>query len=155
MEINIVCVGHLKEAFWKSAVEEYKKRIGGFCKINIVEIDDVDFGSQPSQILKEKKVEAQNLVKYKKGFSIALEIDGKTFSSVSFAQKIKNIFDGVNSTITFFIGGSNGLDKEFSDSCDMKLSFSDFTFPHQLMRVILLEQLYRAMMINSNRSYHK
>lgn len=155
MEINIVCVGHLKEVFWKNAVEEYKKRIGGFCKINVIETDDVDCGSQPSEILKEKKVEAQNLVKYKKGYTIALEIDGKTFSSVSFAQKIKNIFDNFNSTITFFIGGSNGLDREFSDSCDMKLSFSSFTFPHQLMRVILLEQVYRAIMINNNRSYHK
>ncbi len=155
MEINIICVGHLKESYWKDAVLEYKKRIGGFCKINVIETDDYDYGSSQGGILKEKKAEMQNLLKYKKGYTIALEIDGKTFSSEQFAQKIKNIFDNVNSTISFFIGGSNGLDKEFSDSCDMKLSFSNFTFPHQLMRVILLEQVYRAMMINNNRSYHK
>ncbi len=155
MEINIVCVGHLKEAYWKGAVEEYKKRIGGFCKINVIETDDYDFGSSKGEILKEKKQEALNLKKYKKGYTIALEINGKTFTSEKFAEKLKDTFDNFNSCITFFIGGSNGLDEELSASCDMKLSFSSFTFPHQLMRVILLEQVYRAFMINNNRSYHK
>lgn len=155
MEINVVCVGKLKESYLKSAVEEYKKRIGGFCKINVIETDDYDFGSSLGEILKEKKQEAINLSKHKKGYTVALEINGKTFTSEKFAEKIKNVFDNLNSTITFFIGGSNGLDEQFSNSCDMKLSFSTFTFPHQLMRVILLEQVYRALMINNNRSYHK
>lgn len=155
MEINVVCVGKLKESYLKSAVEEYKKRIGGFCKINVIETDDYDFGSSFGEILKEKKQEAINLSKYKKGYTVALEINGKTFTSEKFAEKIKNVFDNLNSTITFFIGGSNGVDEQFSNSCDMKLSFSTFTFPHQLMRVILLEQVYRALMINNNRSYHK
>ncbi|MBQ0017274.1 MAG: 23S rRNA (pseudouridine(1915)-N(3))-methyltransferase RlmH [Clostridiales bacterium] len=155
MEVNVITVGSLKEKYFKDAVEEYKKRIGGFCKINVVEVKDIDLGTNEGDIQKAKKLEAEALSKYKKGYCIALEIKGQTFTSEGFAEKLKNIFDKTNSTISFFIGGSNGLDKEFSDSMDMKLSFSDFTFPHQLMRVVLLEQIYRAFMINNNRTYHK
>ena len=93
--------------------------------------------------------------KYKKGYCIALEVGGKSFTSEEFASKIKSIFDMQSSTISFFIGGSNGLDKSFSDSMDMKLSFSSFTYPHQLMRVILLEQVYRALTIINHKKYHK
>ena len=155
MEINVVCVGSLKEKYLKDAITEYQKRISGFCKINIYEVKDVDYGESEGNILKAKKQEAELLKKHLKGFNIALEIEGKNFTSVQLAKELKNIFDNKNSAITFFIGGSNGLDKDFSDSLDMKLSFSKLTFPHQLMRVILLEQIYRCMMINSNRSYHK
>ena len=155
MEINVVCVGTLKEKYLKDAVSEYQKRISGFCKINVIEVKDVDFGEGEGNILKSKKQEAELLKKYKKGFNIALEIEGENFTSPALAKTLKNIFDNKNSTITFFIGGSNGIDRDFSDSLDMKLSFSKLTFPHQLMRVILLEQIYRCMMINSNRSYHK
>lgn len=155
MEINVVCVGYLKEKYFKDAVNEYAKRIGGFCKINVIEVKDLDYGDSEGNILKTKKQEAESLAKYKKGYTIALEIGGKSYSSEGFAKLIKNTFDTQNSCISFFIGGSNGLDKDFSDSLDMKLSFSSFTFPHQLMRVVLLEQIYRALMINNNRSYHK
>ena len=155
MEINIVCVGSLKEKYFKDAVSEYTKRIGGFCKINVIDVKDLDYGDSEGNILKTKKQEAESLAKYKKGYTIALEIGGKTYTSEGFAKLIKNTFDTKSSCISFFIGGSNGLDKDFSDSLDMKLSFSSFTFPHQLMRVILLEQVYRALMINNNRSYHK
>lgn len=155
MEINIVCVGSLKEKYFKDAVSEYTKRIGGFCKINIIEVKDLDYGDSEGNILKTKKQEAECLLKYKKGYTIALEIGGKSYTSENFAKFIKNTFDTKNPCISFFIGGSNGLDKQFSDSLDMKLSFSSFTFPHQLMRVILLEQVYRAFMINNNRIYHK
>ena len=155
MEINIVCVGSLKEKYFKDAVSEYTKRIGGFCKINVIEVKDLDYGDSEGNILKTKKQEAESLAKYKKGYTIALEIGGKAYTSEGFAKLIKNTFDTKSSCISFFIGGSNGLDKDFSDSLDMKLSFSSFTFPHQLMRVILLEQVYRALMINNNRSYHK
>ena len=155
MEINLAVVGGLKEKFYKDAIEEYKKRLSAFCSINIYEVKDISCGDNEKEIEKEKLLEAENLKKYKKGFTIALEIDGENFSSTEFSKKIKDIFENKNSTITFFIGGSNGLDKNFSDSCSMKLSFSKFTFPHQLMRVILLEQIYRSFMINNNRTYHK
>lgn len=155
MEINVVCVGSLKEKYLKDAINEYRKRIGGFCKINVIEVKDVDFGESEGNILKAKKQEAQSLEKFKKGFNVALEINGNQFTSEGFAQKLKNIFDTTSSIVTFFIGGSNGLDEQFSNQMDMKLSFSNLTFPHQLMRVILLEQIYRAFMINANRSYHK
>ncbi len=155
MEINVVCVGFLKEKFFKDAVQEYCKRIGGFCKVNVVEVKDYDYGTSEGEILKAKQKESESLIKYKKGYSVALEIAGENFTSEKFAQKMKDIFDNKSSTISFFIGGSNGLDKAFSESCDFKLSFSKLTFPHQLMRVILLEQIYRSFMINSNRIYHK
>lgn len=155
MEINIVCTGYLKENYFKDAVKEYQKRIGGFCQINVVEVKDIDYGDSEGNILKAKKLEAESLAKYKKGYCIALEVGGKSFTSEEFAGKIKNIFDTQSSTISFFIGGSNGLDKSFSDSMDMKLSFSSFTYPHQLMRVILLEQVYRALTIINHKKYHK
>lgn len=152
MEINVVCVGNIKEKYLKDAVNEYVKRLGAFCKINVIEVKDYD---SLDQIDKTKKLEAENLQKYKKGYTIALEIGGESLSSEQLAGKMEQIFSQKSSTITFFIGGSNGLDKTFSDSLDYKLSFSRLTFPHQLMRVILLEQIYRAFMINSGRSYHK
>lgn len=152
MEINVVCVGSLKEKFFKDAMQEYIKRIGGFCKINVIEVKDYD---SINEIDKIKKLEAENLFKHKKGYTIALEINGENLSSEGFAQKIQETFNQKSSYITFFIGGSNGLDKTFSDSCDYKLSFSKLTFPHQLMRVILLEQIYRAFTIINHRSYHK
>ena len=101
-----------------------------------------------------KMQEAKLLEKYKKGYCIALEIGGKQYSSVEFAHNLKNL-SNITSEITFFIGGSNGLDKKLSDSCDEKISFGKMTYPHQLMRIILTEQIYRAFMINNNRSYHK
>lgn len=155
MEINIVCTGYLKEQYFKDAVKEYQKRIGGFCQINVIEVKDIDYGDSEGNILKAKKVEAESLSRYKKGYCIALEVGGKSFTSEEFAGEIKTIFDTKNSTISFFIGGSNGLDKSFSDSLDMKLSFSSFTYPHQLMRVILLEQVYRALTIINHKKYHK
>lgn len=155
MEINVVGVGLIKEKFFKEAICEYQKRIGGFCKINVLEVKDIDYGSGDANIQKAKKLEAETLLKHKKGFCIAMEINGQEFDSKQFAKKIQSIFETKNSTITFFIGGSNGLDKSFSDSCDMKISFSNLTFPHQLMRVILLEQIYRAFTILNNKTYHK
>lgn len=152
MEVNVVCVGSVKEKFYKDATLEYIKRIGGFCKINLIEVKDYE---HITDILRAKKLEAEGLSKHFKGYTIALEIDGTNFSSEGLAKKIKDTFDNKNSTITFFIGGSNGLDKDFSDSCDFKLSFSKLTFPHQLMRVILLEQIYRTFTIINGRTYHK
>lgn len=155
MQINVVCVGNLKEKFWKDAISEYSKRISAFAKLNIVEVKESEYGNSDATILRAKKEESERLAKYKKGHCVALEILGKEFSSEQFALHLKNLANDGNSTITFFVGGSFGLDKEFSDSMAEKLSFSKFTFPHQLMRVVLLEQIYRAMTILLGKTYHK
>lgn len=155
MTINIVCVGNLKESYWKEAVSEYEKRIGLFSKINIFEVKESDYGQSETDVKNAKQEEAQRLSRYKKGYCIALEINGKTFDSIEFSKYISKLENTGNSTISFFIGGSFGLDKSFSDGLNQKISFSSFTFPHQLMRVILLEQIYRNFMIAENRTYHK
>lgn len=153
--INIVCVGNLKEKYWEDAIAEYQKRLSAFAKVNIVEVKESDYGTSDKQILIAKTEEADRLKKYLSGYVVALEIGGKNFDSVQFAEHIQNLMTNGNSTITFIIGGSHGLDKILSDSTNEKLSFSKFTFPHQLMRVILLEQVYRAFTILNGKTYHK
>lgn len=155
ININIVCVGNLKENYWQDAIKEYQKRISAFAKINVVEVKESTYGTSDKEILIAKSAEAKRLESYKKGYCIALEVGGKSFDSIGFANHISDIATKGNSSITFFIGGSHGLDKDFSDSTDEKLSFSKFTFPHQMMRVILLEQIYRAFTILNNKTYHK
>lgn len=157
IKINLICVGNLKEKYWRDAESEYKKRLGGFSKFNIIEIKEslLQKGASPAEVLNAKKQEADKIKIKAKGFLVALEVKGKNFTSEEFAKKIKQLTVKGVSEISFIIGGSNGLDKEFSNLCNMKLSFSSFTFPHQLMRVILLEQIYRAFCIINNKTYHK
>lgn len=153
--INIVCVGTLKEKYWVSAIEEYSKRLKLFCNFKIIEVKESLEGKNENEILKQKNLESKLLEKYKSDYNIALEINGQQLSSTEFAKKIEDITIKGCSSISFFIGGSNGLDKQFSDSLDYKISFGKITYPHQLMRIILTEQIYRAFMILNNRSYHK
>ncbi len=153
--INIVCVGNLKENYLKDAVKEYQKRICAFAKINVFEVKESDYGTSEKQIELAKKEEASKLIKYTQGYTIALEIKGKTFTSEEFAENISNLMINGISQISFFIGGSYGLDADFSSSLNQKISFSALTFPHQLMRVILLEQVYRAFTILNGKTYHK
>lgn len=150
--IKIITVGKLKEKYLIDAVEEYKKRLSKYTKIEIIEVKDESSYEED----KNKEKEAENIIKYigDKDFIITLEIDGKEISSVEFASKIENIFN-INSNITFIIGGSYGLSNRIKELSNYKLSFSKMTFPHQLFRVILLEQIYRAFKINNNESYHK
>jgi|LGOV01.1.fsa_nt_gb 23S rRNA (pseudouridine1915-N3)-methyltransferase len=157
INITIVAVGNLKEKYWTLASDEYKKRLGAYCKINIVEVKESQANKNASknEILQVKQKEAVDIKKHLKGYIVALEVKGKTFNSETLAREINNLSVGGTSHITFVIGGSNGMDKELSKSADMKLSFSEFTLPHQLMRVVLLEQLYRAFCINNNKTYHK
>ena len=143
LKINIVCVGNLKESYLREAAREYIKRLSGFCRLNITEISE----SSPE---KEKK----DIIKNLNGYTVALCIEGDEISSVELADKIEKICN-ISSAITFIIGGSEGLSGEVKDIVDYKLSFSKMTFPHQLMRVILLEQIYRAFTINKNIKYHK
>ena len=153
--INIVCVGNLKENYWKEAIEEYKKRISPYAKLNIIEVKESAYGTSEKDILIAKSQEAESIKKHLAGYVIALEIGGKNFSSEEFAHNFQTLLNQGNSTITFLIGGSYGLDKNLSDSANLKLSFSKFTFPHQLMRVVLVEQLYRAFTILNGKTYHK
>lgn len=150
--IKIICVGKIKEAFYRDAIEEYKKRIQKYSKIEIIEVPD--FALEQPELNRQKEKEV--ILKYIKPREhiVTLEIEGKQYDSVSFANKIDHVFQN-SSTITFIIGGSDGLANEIKSLSNNAISFSKMTFPHQLFRIILLEQIYRAFKINYNESYHK
>lgn len=150
--IKIVCVGKIKEKYFKDAINEYIKRIGKYTKLEIIEINDLD-RLNITDILKK---EGESILKHIKDrdYVVTLEIEGIKMNSIELASKIDNMLFK-NSNITFVIGGSYGLSDEVKNRSNFKLSFSDFTFPHQLFRVILLEQIYRSFKINNNESYHK
>lgn len=150
--IKIICVGKLKENYLKDAVYEYIKRISKYTKIDIFEVDDISIGNTDN-ILKKEENQIIRLID-NKDFIITLEIEGNKLNSIDFAKKIDSIFINY-SNITFIIGGSYGLSDTIKNLSNYKLSFSDFTFPHQLFRVMLLEQIYRAFKINNNEEYHK
>ncbi len=153
MEINILSVGNLKETYLKNGINEYDKRLKSYAKINFVEVVESNKGT----IDEQKKEEGERLLKRLKedSFLIALAIQGKSITSEGLALLIKEVTTYKSSLITFIIGGSNGLDQSVLDKADYHLSFSSFTFPHQLMRLILIEQIYRSMKINKNEQYHK
>ena len=143
-KINIVCVGKIKEKFYSDAVHEYLKRLSRFAKVEIREIAEC----------RSLEEEGELILRASKGRTIALCIEGKKYSSEGLANYIKELTD-TGSECTFVIGSSCGLSDEVKDKANCKLSFSDMTFPHQLMRVILLEQIYRSFMINGGGEYHK
>ena len=150
--IKIITVGHIKEKYLSDAIEEYKKRISKYTKLEIQEIKD-------EGILEKEKalsIEGEKILKniQDKDYVITLEIDGKEYSSEELSKKIESI-QIENSNITFIIGGSFGLSDKVKERSNLKISFSKLTFPHQLFRVILLEQIYRSFKIINNESYHK
>lgn len=158
MKITILCVGKIKEKFYKDALEEYKKRLSRYVNLEIIEVADekAPEGLSTGEILKIKEKEGERLLaKLKDGFAIALAIEGKALSSEDFADFISEKALGGTSHITFIIGGSLGLSDSVLKKSGFLLSFSKMTFPHQLMRVILAEQLYRAYRIISGEPYHK
>lgn len=159
MNIRIICIGKLKEKYWQDASNEYIKRLKPFCNIEIVELKEYKITKNPSpkdeEIVKIKEGEAI-LSKIKDGdYVISLEILGKQISSRVMAEKLIGITNQGYSDFDFVIGGSLGLSDEVSKRANFKLSFSLMTFPHQMMRIILLEQIYRSFMINKGTSYHK
>lgn len=159
MNIRIICIGKLKEKYWQDASNEYIKRLKPFCNIEIVELKEYKITKNPSpkdeEIVKIKEGEAI-LSKIKDGdYVISLEILGKQISSGVMAEKLIGITNQGYSDFDFVIGGSLGLSDEVSKRANFKLSFSLMTFPHQMMRIILLEQIYRSFMINKGTSYHK
>lgn len=150
--IKIIAVGALKEKYLKEAIEEYKKRIKKYTDIEIIEVKDE--GLLPPIQAMEKESEKIKKHISEKEYIITLEIEGKQFTSEEFSKKIEDI-QMINSNITFIIGGSYGINQSIKEKAKMHLSFSKMTFPHQLFRVLLLEQIYRAFKIINNESYHK
>lgn len=159
MKVTILCVGKLKEKFYRDAVSEYAKRLGKYCKFEILEVADEQTPDKAGAALEEqiKAREAERILAKIKDNTLlcTLEIEGKRLSSEQFASWMKQAAIAGKSSICFVIGGSLGLHRSVTERADFHLSFSDMTFPHQLMRVILSEQIYRAFRINSGEPYHK
>ena len=150
--IKIITVGNIKEKYLKDAIEEYLKRLKKYTNIELLEVKDEGLVEEQ----KAMQLEAEKILKNisPKDYLITLEIEGKSFTSEEFAQKLNQI-QIENSNIVFVIGGSYGLSPEIKEKAKLHLSFSKMTFPHQLFRVFLLEQIYRAYKILNNESYHK
>ncbi len=159
MKIRVICVGKIKEKFYRMAIDEYIKRLGRYCKPEIIEVADEKTPDNASthevELIKDK--EGERILKNirKDGAVIALAIEGKMLSSEQLADKISQLGVKGESHIQFIIGGSLGLSEKVLKEADMLLSFSKMTFPHQLMRVILLEQIYRSYRIIQGEPYHK
>ena len=159
MNVRILCVGKIKEKFYRDAILEYSKRLSKYCSLEIVEVNDEKTSENSTEneinIIKDK--EGERILKHikDKDYAIALAIQGKQQDSVAFSKYIENLGITGNSSICFVIGGSLGLSDAVMKRCNDSISFSKMTFPHQLMRVILLEQIYRAMRIMNNEPYHK
>ncbi len=159
MRITVVCVGKIKEKFYVQAVEEYAKRLSRYCKLEFVELPDEktpeNAGEQINASIKAKEGDRILSVLRDDAYVIALAIEGNMLDSVQFSEKLEKLAVSSVSHIMFVIGGSLGLDTRVLSRADYKLSFSKMTFPHQLMRVVLLEQIYRAYRIMRGEPYHK
>lgn len=159
MNITILTVGKVKEKFFRQAIEEYTKRLSRYCKLQLIEVPDEkapeNLSDSEMEMVKQKEGEA--LLRYVKEGShvIALEIKGKLLSSEELSNRLQQLAITGNSQVCFIIGGSLGLSKEVLHRTDFKLSFSPMTFPHQLMKVVLLEQIYRGFRIMRGEPYHK
>lgn len=159
MKIDILCVGKIKEKYWNDAIDEYSKRLSRYCKLSIIEVKDEKTPDNAS----DKEVELIKKAEYERlkasindnAYIIALCVEGKHYSSEKFSELICKCENEGNSHIQFIIGGSLGIYEKLKEESKIKISFSDMTFPHQLMRVILLEQIYRAYKIKTNEPYHK
>lgn len=159
MKITIICVGKIKEKFYRDAVSEYAKRLSKYCKLEIIEVQDEKTPDHANEALEEqiKEKEASRILKYIKedAFIYSLEINGIKPDSQELASQIQSLSIQGKSHIQFIIGGSLGLHKSITKAADRAISFSNMTFPHQLMRVILLEQIYRSYRIIQGEPYHK
>ncbi|HHX49639.1 MAG TPA: 23S rRNA (pseudouridine(1915)-N(3))-methyltransferase RlmH [Clostridiales bacterium] len=149
MKINVVAVGNIKQKYFVEAIKEYEKRISRYAKLNIIEVKE--FGDNEKTLLQEE----QGILKNLKGKVILLDLEGDDISSTELADLFENSLVSGDSEITFVIGGSRGVSKNVKDAIPNKIRFGKVTYPHQLMRVILLEQIYRALSINAGSDYHK
>lgn len=159
MKIKVICIGKIREKYLKDGIAEYAKRLSRFCTFEICELADIRIPDKASeaQCLAVKKAEGESILKHisPDSYVISLCVEGKSITSEELADKISAITLSGKSTIVFVIGGSLGLSDEVKSRSDFRLSFSAFTFPHQLMRLVLTEQIYRAFKINANEEYHK
>lgn len=156
LKINLVAVGKVKEKYFNDGIAEYVKRLSKFCTFNLIEVQEENYtkvDDSIAQIIMEK--ESQRISKYLKGYVVAFAIEGKKYSSTSFASLLDSLSTQGNSEITFVIGGSYGLSKEIKARANQLMSFSDMTFPHTLFRLMTVEQIYRAFCINNGVAYHK
>ena len=159
MNITLVAVGKVKEGYFRDAIAEYQKRLSRYCRLELIEVADEKTPDKAPEALENliKQKEAERILKNVKedSYCIALAIDGKKYDSVAFSKHLDGLALSGKSNIVFVIGGSLGLHQDVFKRADETLSFSDMTFPHQLMRVILLEQLYRCYRISNHEPYHK
>ncbi len=154
MEIEIVTLGQVKEKYMVELINDYKKRISKFAKINFIELKDEPLKDSINRVLELEAAKLEEVLKNSK-YVICLDIDGKNLSSEDLAKKLDEVFTYSANKITFVIGGSYGILQSVKDKCNYKLSFSKMTFPHQFMKGILLEQIYRSFKILNNENYHK
>lgn len=159
LHINIICVGKLKEKYLQDAILEYSKRLSRYCILNIIELSDEKLPSNlnDSLIKQIKEKESNNIISHidKSSYVIALDLKGKQYSSEDFSEKISNISLNSSSTITFIIGGTLGLSQNVLKHSNELVCFSKMTFPHQLIRIFLLEQIFRSFKILNNETYHR
>ena len=161
MNVTILCVGKLKEKYWTDAVDEYTKRLSRFCRLTIIEVgekrlpDRARMHDEQVVVDSESQSLVEKLPNSTSSYIIALDVNGKQMTSPEFAEKLSSLTVDGKSDFVFLIGGSLGLSQELLKRADLRLSFSKMTFPHQLMRPLLLEQIYRAFKINANETYHK
>ena len=159
LSVTLLAVGKLKERYFADACAEYQKRLSAFCKLSLIEVEEYRLPDHPSQAQIEEGIlqEGKRLAAKIPGgsFLITLCVEGKLLSSPQLAQEVEKVALSGTSAITFVIGGSNGLWEELKTKSGLRLSISPMTLPHQLARVVVLEQIYRAMTINNNQKYHK
>lgn len=154
IKINIISIGKIKDKYIKDGIDEFKKRISKYCKITIVELQEEDDNKGINNSIQKETERLINVIQDKKAYNVLLDLKGKIKTSEEMAEEIEKI--SLNySEINFIIGGSNGVGDELREIVNLRLAFSAFTFPHQLMRLILIEQIYRWISINKNIKYHK
>lgn len=158
LTINILCIGKIKENFFKDAINEYSKRLSKYCKLNILELPDEKIPDKTNSSIENeiKSKECNNIIDHlkKDSYIICLDLKGKELTSEQFSKNIENI-SMQSSQITFVIGGSLGLTEKILNLSNQKICFSKMTYPHQLIRIFLLEQIYRAFKISNGETYHK
>jgi len=159
LKITVLCVGKIKEKYFTLGIDEYAKRLSRYCKLEIIEVPDekTPDNASENEELQIKAKEGDKLLRYIKdnAYVIALAIEGKMLTSEELSEKMEQLGINGDSNVVFIIGGSLGLDMRILDRADYKLSFSKMTFPHQMMRMVLLEQVYRGYRIMKGEPYHK
>ncbi|MBN1469733.1 MAG: 23S rRNA (pseudouridine(1915)-N(3))-methyltransferase RlmH [Fusobacteriaceae bacterium] len=155
LSINLICVGKIKEKYINMGIDEFIKRLQAFAKVSIIELKEDGNDSNREDSIKKEGILIKNILEKCKGYNILLDVDGKNISSEEMSKEIERLTVQGSSTINFIIGGSYGVSEDVRKMSNFRLSFSKMTFPHQLMRLIFLEQLYRWLSIINNIKYHK